>query len=60
MAAREISSLRQDVTCEIPAVRQDVTPDLSDVRVELLKWSSVFWVGQVAAMAGLLPFMLRR
>jgi len=25
----------------------------------LLKWSFLFWVGQVAAVAGLLAFMLR-
>jgi len=62
----EISSLRVDVTREIAtlrqdmsAVREDFTRDLSNVRVELLKWSFVFWVGQVAAVAGLLAFMLR-
>jgi hypothetical protein len=55
----EISSLRIDVMRELSALRQDVTRDLSAVRVELLKWSFLFWVGQVAAMAGLLAFMLR-
>ena len=58
--ARELSGLRQDVIREIAAVRQDFTRDLSGVRVELLKWSFLFWVGQVAAMAGLLAFMIRR
>jgi len=55
----EISSLRVDMTRELAALRQDFTKDLSAVRVELLKWSFVFWVGQVAAIAGLLAFMLR-
>lgn len=55
----EISSLRVDMTREMSALRQDFTKDLSSVRVELLKWSFLFWVGQVAAMAGLLAFMLR-
>jgi hypothetical protein len=32
---------------------------IGGMRVELLKWSLLFWVGQVAAMAGLLAFMLR-
>ena len=58
--ARELSGLRQDVTREMAAARQDFTRDLSGVRVELLKWSFLFWIGQVAAMAGLLAFMLRR
>jgi hypothetical protein len=25
----------------------------------MLKWSFVFWIGQVVAMAGLMSFMLR-
>ena len=54
-----LSALRQDMTEGISALRQDVTRDLSNVRVELLKWSFLFWVGQVAAVAGLLAFMLR-
>jgi hypothetical protein len=41
-------------------MRQDFTRDLSCVRVALLKWSFLFWVGQVAAMAGVLAFMIRR
>jgi len=56
---REISTLRQDVTREVSTLRQDVMREVSGVRVELLKWSFLFWVGQVAAMAGLLAFMLR-
>jgi hypothetical protein len=55
----EISALRIDVTRELSAVRQDFTRDLSNVRVELLKWSFLFWVGQVAATAGLLAYMLK-
>jgi len=55
----ELSAFRQDVTTDLSALRQDFTRDLSAVRVELLKWSFLFWVGQVAAMAGLLAFMLR-
>ena len=43
-----------------------LTEEVSGLRVELarmesrlLKWSFLFWAGQVAAMAGLLAFMLR-
>ena len=32
---------------------------LVEQRAELLKWSFLFWIGQVAAMAALLAFMLR-
>ena len=32
---------------------------MADLRAELLRWSFLFWIGQVAAMAALLAFMLR-
>ena len=51
----EISALRVELHESLAGVRQE----LANVRVELLKWSFLFWVGQVAAMAGLLAFMLR-
>jgi hypothetical protein len=44
MLAEETGKLRQEIATS---------------RVELLKWSFLFWVGQLAAMAGLLAFMLR-
>ena len=31
---------------------------LADLRADLLKWSFLFWVGQLAAIAGLLGLML--
>jgi hypothetical protein len=48
------------MTREVAALRQGVTRDLSTVRVDLLTWSFLLWIGQVAARAGLLAFMLRR
>jgi hypothetical protein len=57
--ARDLSLLRVDVARDLSALRGDFSRDLSSVRFELLKWSFLFWVGQVAAMAGLLAFMLR-
>jgi hypothetical protein len=57
--AIEISALRVDMSRELAHLRVDVARDVSALRVELLKWSFLFWVGQVATMAGLLAFMLR-
>lgn len=51
----EISGLRIDVTRELAAFRVEI----AGMKVELLKWSFLFWIGQVAAMAALLAFMLR-
>jgi hypothetical protein len=42
--AEETSKLRQEMATS---------------RVEMLRWSFLFWVGQLAAIAGLLAFMLR-
>jgi hypothetical protein len=33
---------------------------LSTTRIDMLKWSFVFWIGPVAAVAALISFMLRR
>lgn len=42
---------------ELSHFRQDVTQELATTRIEMLKWSFVFWIGQVAAIAGLLAVM---
>jgi len=47
--------LRQEIQDGFTALRRE----LSDLRAETLKWSFVFWIGQLAAIAGLLSFMLR-
>lgn len=33
--------------------------ELTELRADLIKWSFLFWIGQVAVIAGLLAFMLR-
>jgi hypothetical protein len=37
------------------ALRQEI----ADVRFELLKWTLVFWVGQLFALAGFLAVLMR-
>jgi regulation of enolase protein 1 (concanavalin A-like superfamily) len=55
----EISALRVEVRDALHDGLSSVRQELATTRVEMLKWSFLFWVGQVAAMAGLLAFMLR-
>lgn len=43
---------------EIGALRVDITKQLAELRVELLKWSLLFWIGQFAAMSGMMAFLL--
>ena len=44
------------LTKELSALRIDVTRELAAMRVENLRWSFVFWVSQLGAMAGLLAY----
>jgi len=44
---------------EVASLRQEVREEIATARVESLRWSFVFWIGQVAAIAALLAFMLR-
>jgi len=63
----EISSLRAEMYRELHALRLELHDGLAAVRQEMatmrsdiLKWSFLFWVGQVATIAALLSFMLKR
>lgn len=33
--------------------------DMADMKFELVKWNFLFWIGQLAALTGILGFMLR-
>ena len=44
---------------ELSRLRVEVVQEIHTVRVDILKSSFLFWIGQVAAMAGLLSYMLR-
>jgi len=56
---QEISSLRVDMKREMHDGFTALRKEMSELRAELLKWSFAFWIGQFAATAGLLAFMLR-
>ncbi len=55
----EIASLRVDLSREIHAGFAALRKEAADHRVELLKWCLLFWIGQFAAVAAVLSFMLR-
>lgn len=56
---QEISLLRQDFHQSLNEGLAGIRTELANVRVEMLRWSFVFWIGEVAAVAALLAFMLR-
>jgi hypothetical protein len=60
------SAIRQDMAAMDAGIRVTLTEGLSGVRKEmsamhadLIRWSFVFWIGQVAATAAIVSFMLR-
>jgi hypothetical protein len=55
----EVSALRVDLSKELHEGLNSVRQEIATTRVDMLKWSFVFWIGQVVAMAGLMSFMLR-
>ena len=61
--AQEIAAFRVEITRELheglAAIRQEFTRELATVRVELIRWSFVFWISQVAVTIGVMAFMLR-
>ena len=62
----EIGALRPDMAKEFATVRVETAKGFAAMRVELaakqvslLKWSFLFWVGQLAAMTGIMTLLLR-
>ena|SRR5436190_12066175 len=45
---------------EMAALRLEMQKGFSELRVEVLRWSFVFWIGQLAAIAAMLSFMLNK
>lgn len=57
---------RMDLRMEHLASREDlveglarIAHEMGNIRAELLRWSFVFWIGQVAATAGLMALLIR-
>jgi hypothetical protein len=54
---RGLDALRADMRSEMNALRVELRADfqvaIADTKADLLKWSFLFWIGQVAAVVGL-------
>jgi hypothetical protein len=64
--AKEFAASRVDMAKEFAASRVDMAKEFAAVRVELaearaslLKWSFLFWIGQVAVVSGVMTLLLR-
>ena len=57
--AEEIGRCRSDLLKELHEGLAGVRAEMATMRVEWLRWSFLFWLGQLAAMAGMLTYQLR-
>jgi len=57
--AQELGAFRADISAALSDGLTGIRQETAVARFEMLKWSFVFWIGQVAAVAGLLAFMRR-
>jgi len=48
---REIADNRTELAREMAAMRTELTREIGKVRSDLMKWSFMFWVGAVGAIA---------
>ena len=53
--AEELADLRVELGKDIAGLRRE----MSNMRVELLRWSFVFWLGQITVIAAMLTDTLR-
>jgi hypothetical protein len=57
--AQELGAFKADVSKALNHGLAGIRQDTATARLEMSKWCFVFWIGQVAAVAGLLAFMRR-
>jgi hypothetical protein len=57
--AEEIANLRVELMREMHEGFAAIRQEMATQRVELLKWSLMFWVGQFTANAALLIYLVR-
>jgi hypothetical protein len=57
--AKEFAAVRVETAREFATIRVELRSELAATRVSLLKWSFLFWIGQFAAVSGMMAFLLR-
>jgi len=57
--AEEVGGLRQELYAAMNELRLAVVREMASTRTELLKWSFIFWVGQLAGVTASVSYLLR-
>jgi hypothetical protein len=53
----DLAELRADLEKQMASLRTELKAEMAEVRVDLIKWMFIFWIGQVAAVFGLIKFL---
>lgn len=56
---QDMGELRASLREELADLRASVREDIAAVRVDLVKWCFLFWIGQVLAISGIVGVMFR-
>ena len=54
-----MSQLRSELRVQFMELRSDLRVEFANLRVDLIKWSFVFWIGQLVALSSVMALMLR-
>lgn len=57
--AEELAKFREDMVNAMTTLKCDLHREIQTTRVELMKWSFLFWIGQVAALSGMMALLLK-
>jgi hypothetical protein len=48
---------KADLKAEIAELRADLEKKIAEAKTDMIKWMFLFWIGQVAAVFGLIKFL---
>lgn len=51
---REIEQVRAELMREIEQVRAELTREIAETKVTMIRWAFLFWISQMAMLAGIL------
>lgn len=57
VAKAALAELRANLEKQIANLRTEFKTDIAEVKSDLIKWMFLFWIGQVAAVFGLIKFL---
>ena len=55
----DMTKLECGLRCDMSRMESGLRADMSKMETSLLKWSFLFWIGQVIAMTGIMSVLLR-